>query len=132
MQSLQAHVHAHVAPLLWDLNRASAASIIEKWRTQRRCYTLDQEWRHRIVAATFIPSDSNSTFVRWLDGDRSNPVLTNLVWVELDETLRNIDSWTVDWDTRLSPDEIKLVRVACHEGLRPIASRTRAQGKDDR
>jgi hypothetical protein len=37
---------------------------------------------HRVVAEAFIPHDEHHTVVKFIDGDKMNPVASNLKWVK--------------------------------------------------
>ena len=53
---------------------------------------------------------AQGTFVRFKDGDTRNCSVDNLEHVQLENAMRNIDTWTVDWDMDLTPQQIALVR----------------------
>lgn len=51
-------------------------------------------------------------FVRWIDGNASNNVVTNLAWVTLQDAMEHVDDWKVDWDMHLTKRERALVMTA--------------------
>ena len=53
----------------------------------------------------------NGGFLRWINGNRIDYTPSNIVFVSPEDAMRNIDSWTVDWDMELDADEIALVHV---------------------
>ena len=53
----------------------------------------------------------NGGFIRWINGNRIDYTPSNIVFVSPQDAMRNIDSWTVDWDMELDDDEIALVHV---------------------
>ena len=58
------------------------------------------------------------TFVRFLNGDTMCCRLGNLAYVSLEDAMKNIDIWVVDWDMNLTEKEIERVRTPeWREGL---------------
>jgi len=58
------------------------------------------------------------TFVRFLNGDTMCCRLDNLAYVSLEDAMKNIDIWVVDWDMNLTEKEIERVRTPeWREGL---------------
>ena len=50
-------------------------------------------------------------FLRFLDGDKTNLLASNLVWVSLRDAMAHVDDWTCDWDMHLTSAESDLVRT---------------------
>jgi hypothetical protein len=70
---------------LLDSTMDLTTSILNKWKAQR-------------------------TFIRFMDGNIHNLMVSNLQYVGLLDALGHIDDWKVDWDLELTPEEIALVR----------------------
>ena len=54
---------------------------------------------------------TNGNFLRYKDGDMNNDAADNLEEVSAVDSMRNIDSWVVDWTMPLSQSEVVFVRA---------------------
>ena len=59
----------------------------------------------------------NGGFIRWINGNRIDYTPSNIVFVSPQDAMRNIDSWTVDWDMELDADEIAYSWLMCTKAL---------------
>ena len=53
---------------------------------------------------------AQGTFIRFMDGNVQNSHVDNLVFVGLEQCMKNISTWTADWDMDLTEEEVALVR----------------------
>ena len=83
------------------------AIAIMKTRQQKRLSELTEsiftKWKWQL--------NMNGGFLRWINGNRIDYTPSNIVFVSPQDAMRNIDSWTVDWDMELDDDEIAHVHV---------------------
>ena len=56
--------------------------------------------------------NDQGSFIRFLDGNPTNVALTNLECVSIEEAMKHVDDWKVDWDMNLTDKEIALVRTS--------------------
>ena len=75
---------AEVAGGRAKLPRTDTGAILAKWKAQR-------------------------SFVRFLDGDKSNCAAANLQYISVKDGMAHFGEWVFDWDMDLTPKERKLV-----------------------
>jgi poly-beta-1,6 N-acetyl-D-glucosamine synthase len=132
MENLRGHVHARGAPLV---TRAQARAARHKmhlnrlalWREIRReehARTAPSTPNDAVVAGFYAPWQRTALSSLRANADR----LTHLMpgWLRLDADGFTID--TTDWDPRLTPANLEVVRIARQHGLRLEPVLSNAQG----
>lgn len=73
---------------------------------------------HSLVAAAFLPkAQPGQTQVRHLDGDKTNPCVSNLAWGSASENQLDLYAYR-GYHHRLTPEDVKEIRAELERGVK--------------